>query len=364
MRKTKIITTIGPATATKEMMVALIEAGANYFRFNLKHNTQEWHQEKINIATNVARKLGKPVGIMIDIVRSDYPIEVVGYDLVALSYLRSENEIDNLRQRLQRKNIKAGIVAKIENRAALSRLEKIIPQSEAIMVARGDLGEDLPIEELGFFQKKIIDSCRKRHCSVIVATQMLQSMTVNPKPTRAEATDVANAIFDGTDSIMLSDETAIGKNPVEAVKVMDKIARYCEESGELRRVEIEADDLGDSLVAGAVEILNKIGREEVGGVVVFTKSGKTAKIVSSYRLTTPVVAISDSRSQLSQLGISYGIIPYYRVFKNSEFRQEDKIFKELGESGLLNKKKVILVIHGNNWFQGGSAHNLSLVKIG
>ncbi|MFA6518845.1 MAG: pyruvate kinase [Candidatus Shapirobacteria bacterium] len=364
MRKTKIITTIGPATGSKEMMAGLIEAGANYFRFNLKHNTQEWHQDKITMARKMSEKIGKNIGIMIDIVRSDYPIEVKDYDLVALSYLKSENEVDNLRQRLEKKKIKAGIVAKIENRAALSRLEKIIPKSEAIMVARGDLGEDLPIEELGFFQKKIIDSCRKNHTSVIVATQMLQSMTVNPKPTRAEATDVSNAIFDGTDSIMLSDETAIGKNPVEAVKVMDKIARYCEESGELRQVEIEADDLGDSLVAGAVEIIKKIGKEEIGGVVVFTKSGKTAKIISSYRLAIPVIAISDSQSQLSQLGISYGIIPYYRVFKNSEFRQEDKVFEELVARKLLTKKKVTLVIHGNNWFEGGSAHNLSLVKIG
>jgi pyruvate kinase len=193
---------------------------------------------------------------------------------------------------------------------------------------------------------------------------MLQSMTVNQKPTRAEATDVANAIFDGTDSIMLSDETAIGRNPMEAIRVMDKIARYCEESGELRQVEVEVTNLGDSLVAGAVEILKKIGKEEVGAVVVFTKSGKTAKVISSYRLAIPVIAISDSQTQLAQLGISYGIIPYYRIFKNSEYKLEDEIFEELGKSGLIGKNKTSLVIHGNDWYQTGSAHNLSLVKMG
>lgn len=362
MKKSKIIATLGPATEEAKIIEQLIGGGANFFRFNRKYSPTEWHEKEIRLIRKIAKKMGRRVGIIIDIPRFDYATDITDYDYLALSYLKTADEIVDLKERLLRKKMNPSVIAKIENGQAIKNLEKIVAVSDAVMVARGDLGKETPLEELAYFQKKIIDVCRQQHRPVIVATQMLLSMTENLTPTRAEATDVANAVFDGTDALMLSEETAIGKNPVEAVKTMAKIAEFCEGTGELRKINIVADTLAEKLILATTEIVNTSDKWPIKAIVVFTKSGNTARILASYRLPIPVIAISDDEDNLSRLSLSYGVIPFFKKFGQTKFEDEDPIFAEIKDRNLIKTGDNMIVVHGSNWLKSGSINNISIVK--
>ncbi len=362
MKNSKIIATIGPATEKVDTIEQLISNGADFFRFNRKYSPLEWHLNKISVIRKLAQKMGKRVGVIVDIPRFDYVTDIKDYDYLALSYLKTADEVLDLKDRLKRKKMNPSVIAKIENGTAIKNLESIVSVSDAVMVARGDLGKETPIEELAFFQKKIIDVCRQQHKPVIVATQMLLSMTNSLTPTRAEATDVSNAVFDGTDALMLSEETAIGHNPVEAVKTMTKIAEFCEKTGELRKINIVADSLAEKLILVTTEIVQTSDKWPIKAVIVFTKSGKTAKILSSYRLSVPVIAISDDEVVLSGLSLSYGVIPFFKKFSQLKFENEDPVFTEIKEQKLIKTNDNLIVIHGSNWLKSGSINNISMVK--
>lgn len=290
-------------------------------------------------------------------------LDEINPDYIALSFVRTEKDIEILKKILQKIDPEVKVVAKIENRRAIKNIESIIRVSDGIMVARGDLGIEIPLEELAFWQKKIIDLCRKDSKPVIVATQMLQSMVTNNRPTRAEVTDVSNAVFDGTDALMLSEETSIGINPVRVVREMKNIANFCENSLACRILEIDPQNSTEVLVDAAVKIIKNNKELKIGAVVIFTQSGETARIFSRYRVNLPLVAVSDSRDTAKGLLINYGVKTFLRKFDNSYFKMPKSLIDRLIKFGMVVPGEILLVMHGSNWMKQGSTTDISLVTV-
>lgn len=362
IKKTKIITTIGPATDSDEMLKNLIQDGIDLCRFNLKHNTLAWHKQTIERVNHIAAGMSKKIGIIVDIPRMDMCTQIDSADFVALSYIKSSKEVIEVKQKLAEKKLPIKIIAKIENGEAVRNLDEIIEACDGVMVARGDLGIELPLEELAYWQKKIIDRCRQKNRPVIVATQMLESMVHNPTPTRAEATDVANAIFDGTDAVMLSEETAIGEYPVEAVRELAKIAIFCEAQHEIKNIKKELMTPTEVIIQSAADIIEKSSAPKIKAAIVFSQSGNTARMLSSYRLTVPIIVVSDNVETLDALKISYGLEPFYQNFAKKQFSIEDPLFNDMKAKGLIGSG-LVLVIHGNNWMATGATSNISIKEV-
>jgi pyruvate kinase len=239
----------------------------------------------------------------------DFAVEH-GIDLLAVSFVRAASDLQPVIERLDALNSDIPLVAKIEKPEAAERADEIIDAAGAgIMVARGDLGIELPISRVPVLQKRLIRAAGLRSKASITATQMLASMVTARRPTRAEVTDVANAIFDGTDAVMLSEETAIGQHPVEAVRVMDRIA--CETEPDLpygewlfARTDQTGQDVGDSVAQGAV---GAVYRLNLAALVVPTTSGRTARLVSAHRPKVPVLAISPRIETVRRLNLLFGV---------------------------------------------------------
>ncbi|MEW6142690.1 MAG: pyruvate kinase [Chloroflexota bacterium] len=232
-----------------------------------------------------------------------------GVDLVALSFVRDAGEIRRVRDVMKRQGGRQLLIAKIEKSEALENIDSVIEAADGVMVARGDLGVEIDIERVPLVQKEIIRKCNRLGKPVVVATQMLESMVNSPRPTRAEVTDVANAIFDGADAVMLSQETAIGKYPAEAVATMSRIA--CETESALPYDDIlevrgrdQSPETDDAISYAACRIADQIG---AAAIVAFTTSGTTVRRVSRYRPKAPVVAISSSEVVCRQLALSWGV---------------------------------------------------------
>jgi pyruvate kinase len=288
-------------------------------------------------------------------------IHELNIDFVALSFVRTAEDIFTLKNALKEARSTARVIAKIENARAIENIEEIVKAADGIMVARGDLGIEVPIRELAYWQKKIIDLCRKNCTPVIVATQMLQSMVNNYHPTRAEATDVSNAIYDGTDAVMLSEETAAGKYPLKVVKEMAKIASFCEHHGCIKEIPMEPKTLTEVLVNAAVKIVKTTEDFPIKAVVVFTESGNTARILARYRLSVPVIAVTDNEETSFSLSLSYGVTPLLRSFKEKSFDLSDSLFKNLVKQEIVDEGDHVLVIHGPNWISTGSTTNISII---
>ena len=228
IRRTKIIATIGPASENSSILNQLIRAGVDIFRFNLKYSTIEGHSQIINKVRKVASEQSRSVQILIDLPCFSFS-EGINLavskkpEYVALSYIKQADEITRFKRGIDKTELSASIIAKIETKEALNHFAEILNETDAIMVARGDLGKSIPIEKVPFAQKEIVLACKEADKMVIIATEMFLSMTSNKEPTRAEVSDVANAVLEGSNAVMLSEETSIGKNPVEAVKIMSKI---------------------------------------------------------------------------------------------------------------------------------------------
>ena len=234
-----------------------------------------------------------------------------GIDFIAASFVRKVSDVLAIREILEENNATdIKIISKIENQEGVDNLDEIIAVSDGIMVARGDLGVEIPTEEIPVVQKLMISKCNKAGKPVITATQMLDSMMRNPRPTRAEVTDVANAIYDGTDAIMLSGETAAGKYPVEAVKTMAIIAKRTEETidynTKLREKALEATNVTDAIsystCATAIDLNAK-------AILSSTSSGHTERMVSKFRPECPIVAITDNERVMRQLSLTWGALP-------------------------------------------------------
>lgn len=444
---TKIVATIGPATETEETLEALINAGMNVARFNTKHGTPEWHLERIHRVKAVAKRLGKAVGVLLDLqgpeirintkdgeafeVRegelikftsqepgtkemqipanvvkalqvgdtvsiddgvcefritakddTSLTVEVLGdytvkhrktmntpgvvidmpslidndlvqldnmtdddIDFVGLSFVRDTKDIAILREELEKRNLHTDVIAKIENQAALDNLDEIIAATDAVMVARGDLAVEVPFERLAYYQKMIIEKCRTAGKPVITATQMLESMTFSPRPTRAEVSDVANAIYDGTDAVMLSGETTLGKYPVKCVETQAKIAAYNEPYSE--NYLWDWADTGDvSAITNAAFSLLDSRKEQVDLVVCLTASGQTARQLSRFRPDVQIKAVTYSKAAYNKLALVYGVEPVLASDDNFQYSGEMDIIDNLKANQVVSAGQKVLIIAG------------------
>ena len=234
-----------------------------------------------------------------------------GIDFIAASFVRKVSDVLAIREILEENNADhIKIISKIENQEGVENLDEIIEVSDGIMVARGDLGVEIPTEEIPVVQKLMIKKCNEAGKPVITATQMLDSMIRNPRPTRAEVTDVANAIYDGTDAIMLSGETAAGKYPVEAVKTMATIAKRAEETMRNRRDKInKSKNVTDAISYATCTTAMDL---EAKAILSSTASGHTARMVSKFRPDCPIVATTSNESVRRQLALTWGVLPLMR----------------------------------------------------
>lgn len=233
-----------------------------------------------------------------------------GVDILAVSFVSTASDLEPVAERLRALNSDIPLVAKIEKQQAAENAEEIVATATGgIMVARGDLGIEVPLAQVPVLQKRLIRAAGKRSKPAITATQMLASMVTARRPTRAEVTDVANAIYDGTDAVMLSEETAVGQNPVDAVRVMDQIARATEPDlpyGEwlFGRTDQATQEVADSVAQGAVGAVYRLG---LAALVVPTSSGRTARLVSAHRPNVPVLAVSPRIETVRRLNLLFGV---------------------------------------------------------
>ena len=476
---TKIVATIGPVTDSPEMIEKLILAGVNVFRFNFKHNTIEWHDERIARVNKVADKLGVSIGTLIDlqgpeirinmpgeeidikvgdkllfgesiftqpagskqkgfsishpdiiqyltqgqtiiaddgafqfhieksgsetylisesngilkkrksmnIPGADFPFPVLvdhdfeglklaeknELDFVALSFVRTADDLKTVRKEMDKFKIKAKLVSKIETQKALDNIDSIIEHSDALMVARGDLGVELPIEQVPFHQKNLIKKCIEKGIPVITATQMLQSMVSSPYPTRAEVSDVANATYDFTDAVMLSGETASGSYPLQTVQMMNKTVIFNEKTiheDTRNRFNYSTKDQEEVICDAAYNVYLKSEHMDTAqAFVVFTKGGRTATLVSRYRPKIPVIAITQSKTVADNLTIYYGVYPIladYIPTDNGAVSGADiaASIKYLVERKLLHPGKKIIVLHGDKWGVVGGTSTIKIVTV-
>ena len=232
-------------------------------------------------------------------------------DFVALSFVRSAKEVLDLKERIAKSECEAGVIAKIEKPEAVENIDEIIEAADGIMVARGDLGIEIATEEVPFVQKMIIEKCRKYGKPVITATQMLDSMITNPRPTRAESSDVANAVLDGTDAVMLSGETAAGKYPMEAVNVMDRICRKIEEhrlqlynSLKYRKPDLKEKQIIESIAFSCIAMADNVEAKVISTI---THSGNTARRIAKFRPKVSIFAFTESQKVRRQLNLVWGV---------------------------------------------------------
>jgi pyruvate kinase len=237
----------------------------------------------------------------------------LGVDFVALSFVRRPDEVMEVKRIIRQSNSMAGVVAKIEKREAIDNFDEILDVSDGIMIARGDLGVEIPTEEVPVIQKRLIKKCLKKGKPVITATQMLESMTHVERPTRAEASDVANAILDGTDAVMLSEETATGRFPIQAVTVMRNIIVEMEKGAEYpyyltedmeKNTFNDIDGATDAICLGATDVARKI---DASAIAVLSHTGKTARMIIKRRPSIPVLVLTDFLPVVRQMALSWGV---------------------------------------------------------
>ena len=451
MKKTKIICTMGPATADDEVLKEIMRSGMDVARINFSHGSGAEHLPKVEQVKRLREELGLPIALLLDtsgpeirlgnfendkvqlnagdtftltarditgnekeasityknlvkdvqpgmriliddgliemrvkeLTDTDIVCEVEnggmvsnhkginvpdahltmpyisekdrndlifgveqGFDFVAASFVRCADDIVQLRNLLKEHGDNdMKILAKIENREGVDNIDEILAVSDGVMVARGDMGVEIPIQEVPAIQKLIIKKVYNAGKIVITATQMLDSMMKNPRPTRAEATDVANAIYDGTSAIMLSGETAAGKYPVQAVKTMAEIAEYTENDIDyekrFRQLEkLPKDDVTDAISHATCMTAIDIN---ASAIVTVTKSGRTARMISRYRPNSPIIGCTPSERTYRQMSLSWGVIPLMIkeetstdvLFANAMKRAEEEDHLKEGELAVI-----------------------------
>lgn len=465
MRKTKIVCTIGPASASTEMQIELIKAGMNVARINFSHGSAEVYEKRIQNLRSAVARTGQPIAILADLqgpkirvgemeadkvylpkgsivnVTSEniigsarrftinYPsltrdvgignviflddgllelkvielkendlicsVEVGGdlaprkgvtlpgvlvdlpavtkkdiediiravkleVDYLAISFVRRAEHIKKVREILADNGASIDLVAKIESKEAIEHLDEIIAEADAVMVARGDLGVEIPPETVPIVQREIIQKCNAAGKPVITATQMLESMKKSPRPTRAEVTDVAHAILDGTDAIMLSGETAIGEYPVEAVKVMNKTANVIEQSLSVdagRTTNTTSVSVADAISHATVQSANELN---AAAIITSTQSGSTAKKVAKFRPKAIVLAATPSDKVMRKLCLVWGVKPLL-VPRTADIDSMIDVSVEAGRlSGIIREGDLIAITAGVKIDSPGSTNLLKI----
>jgi pyruvate kinase len=470
MRRTKIVATIGPATSSAEAMRAIIRAGADVVRLNAAHGTAAIHEERAALAREVASKLGRVVGVLVDlpgpklrsgVVEPDEVVLVAGgqftlvagdpdqpgdgthvattvpelgkwvrpgdeiyladgtimlrvarierddvvcdvvrggtlrprkgmhvpraeahvlpftaaderalkmavsikADFVGLSFVRHPEDVDNVRSRLPKRGVRPQLIAKFETAVALEHLPGIVAAADAVMVARGDLGIQVPARRVPLIQKEIIRFCNMTGKPVITATQMLESMTRAPVPTRAEVNDVANAVIDGTDALMLSEETAIGEYATDAVQTMAEVAEAAESwprphlTPQGASAAVEDDRVAWAVAHAAVQAAEDL---RVAAIVCPTQSGTTARRVAAFRPSVPIVGVSTQTEVLGRLSLVWGVQPL--TIGAAEGREQDRqAVRAARDAGIVRKRELVAIVSASSGPRAGSTDVVRVV---
>jgi pyruvate kinase len=254
----------------------------------------------------------------------------VGVDYVAVSFVREARDIVKVKNFIKRAGKSVPVIAKIEKPEAIENIGAILDEADGIMVARGDLGVEVPTEEVPLLQKMLIERANRRGRLVITATQMLESMTAHMRPTRAEVTDVANAVIDGTDALMLSEETSAGKYPLRSLQIMDRIIRETEGARDIVRSYQARGTYSEAVAEAAVEAASDIGARYI---VAFTHSGYTARLLSKHRPRVPVIAFTPFEEVMRRMSLYRGVVP----MRMGLLKSTDRVFNMV-ERILLTKK--------------------------
>lgn len=355
-----------------------ISADDGLFEFTVKKENEKTYLLSLSAGTLLNKKT-------INIANLDYDFPVIhdrdrnglklakefNLDFIALSFVRNASDLKILKREMETIGLDAKIVAKIETLKAIENIDEIIEEADAIMIARGDLGVEMPAEEVPFYQKEIIKKCIQKGVPVITATQMLESMTQKPIPTRAEVSDVANAVYDFTDAVMLSGETANGKYPKEAVKTMNKVTEFSESKNrviDIRNLfEYDLSEKSQMICDSAFNLYKALKAKDqiIKGFLVFTQTGKTARMLSRYRPHTPIFAFCPTENLVRKLSLSFGVQP---IFQKS-LGEKDEIVKDdiknaliaLSENGYCSEKDTFIVLHGDYWTSESGTSTIRLV---
>ncbi len=375
-RHVKIVCTLGPASSSPEVVEEMLRGGMDIIRLNLNYGTLEEHSRLIAQLRRLSQKLGLATGVLLDLPgskrRAGDTRAVFGEhlefarsqnaDFVALSFLASARQIAEVKGLLKVMNSDIPIIAKIERVRALEESEAILDASEGIMVARGDLALEISIEKVPLAQKQLIRAANRRGKPVITATEMLQSMVRSTSPTRAEATDVANAVLDGSDAVMLSEETSIGSYPVEAVKMMAKIILTAETALPYQQLLQERGsgvlpEVNDATARAACQVADQVGAK---AIIAFTTGGSTAFRVAKYRPRQPILAVTSLETVMRRLSLVWGVFPVKKSVPNNL----DEVFSLTSEvaleTGVASHGDLVVVTAGIPLAVPGSTN---LVKV-
>src|SRR5579863_1038527 len=410
-RRAKIVCTWGPATDSAKGLAALLDAGMDVARLNFSHGTHAGHAARLKLLRRLASERGKTLAVLQDLqgpkirtgaLEGGHPVELRPgstvtlttrrlpgialkisaltakdradlkfglkheVDFVALSFVRRPEDVLELKRFLSRAGRKIPVVAKLQEPEAIDRLGDILRVSDAVMVARGDLGVELPPESVPVIQKHVIERANAMKVPVITATQMLESMTVHPRPTRAEASDVANAIFDGTDAVMLSAETASGLYPIESVRMMARIISAAEISprygwyGRNRRAASQTMTVAESICESVAHMTEAL---RLSAIAVFTQTGSSARVISKYRPRVPVYAFSPLPEINRRTALYWGVHPVLMPPVQSTDRMVEEAAHWLRRSGAVKPGAIIAVIAGTPISRRGTTNLLKLHRI-
>ncbi len=465
-RKAKIVCTIGPASAKREVISSLIKKGMDVARLNFSHGDHDTHKKAIEFIRDISRRYRRPVAILQDLqgvkirvgliedgavelkkgrtlllipgegignqkqIFISYPallkdakrgdkillddgfiqLSVLGkaknalrtkvieggllrdkkgvnlpgvkisvtsftgkdqkdllfgidmnVDYVAISFVRDASDIRKVKEWLKHRKQQIPLIAKIEKPEALHNIEEILSEADGIMVARGDLGVEIPPEEVPLIQKELIDEANKRGKIVITATQMLESMTEHLRPTRAETTDVANAVIDGTDALMLSAETATGKYPVEAVRMMDRIIRHTERMKETESSYIRGDIFAEATADAACRAAEDINAK---ALVAFTQSGFTARLLSKFRPKVPIIALTPDERIKNRVCLYWGVTPKIMKLPKTTDEMIENVEASLLKERIVKKGDRIVITSSSPLSTKGKTNFMKLHRIG
>ena len=361
VRKSKVIATLG--LNTDSILEDIIASSVDAVLIDTYYGSEEENVERIKRVKELREKLNKNTAIIYDIdhiyAQSKYKLIKIDennvdfacandVDFIACPFVSNLDEIKKVKDTLEKNNKKdIGLIVKVDCKEAYDNIDEIISFADSIMINRDELGVEVPYQDLPNVQKEIIRKANDNTKEVILTTQMLHSMIYNPRPTRAEVSDVANAIIDGVDAVMLIEETAIGNYPKEALETIDRIIKYVESQNSLTENDVKNSDQKMS-IAHAISISTKhiIDSLDVNNIVTYTKSGSTAKFIAKYRPKVPVLAVVPTKEKARKLALTRGITTFIepKTLMMDEMLENAALYSK--ESGLAKEGDYILITAG------------------